>query len=220
MGYIFRSGLHACDPGGTLVFLDIAEDRYFALGAVAFEVCSGLIAGRKPSTSDLYVIQSLVAGGVLVHTGNDARPSLCLPAVPASCALTGNERASARTDAIVGLIRYVSVLTALRLCPLSSVLAEVAGAKRRLRGDGERADAASRAAVAFARIDRLISPGGRCLPRSITIVRMLLACCSAVDLVIGVKLRPFEAHCWAQQREAVVGDSLPNIAPFTPILIL
>ena len=155
-----------------------------------------------------------------MNTSDDTRPSLCFPTGPANCALTGDEGTSARTDTSAGFIRYMSVLTALRLCPLSAVLDQIARAKRQLHVDSDREDAALRAAAAFARIDRLISPGGRCLPRSIALVRMLIARHAAADLVIGVKLRPFEAHCWARHHDAVVGDSLANVAPFTPILVL
>jgi hypothetical protein len=37
-------------------------------------------------------------------------------------------------------------------------------------------------------------------------------------LVLGVKLRPFGAHCWVEHEHMVVSDQLEMIHPFTPIL--
>ena len=40
------------------------------------------------------------------------------------------------------------------------------------------------------------------------------------ELVLGVKLRPFEAHCWVQYGDLLVSDHLGTVEPFTPILVL
>src|SRR3546814_2406559 len=39
----------------------------------------------------------------------------------------------------------------------------------------------------------------RCLPRSIALSRAMLSTGLAPDLILGVKLRPFEAHCRSEE---------------------
>jgi hypothetical protein len=39
-------------------------------------------------------------------------------------------------------------------------------------------------------------------------------------MVIGVKLRPFQAHAWVVCDGSLISDPLATITPFTPILTL
>jgi hypothetical protein len=59
-----------------------------------------------------------------------------------------------------------------------------------------------------------------CVPRSLALV---LRCASRgirVHAVIGVRTRPFAAHCWAQHGGVVLSDPLETALRFTPILVI
>lgn len=60
----------------------------------------------------------------------------------------------------------------------------------------------------------------RCLPRSIALARLMARSGCACQVIIGVKLRPFAAHCWVQAGHLVLNESVEEAARYTPILIL
>jgi hypothetical protein len=60
----------------------------------------------------------------------------------------------------------------------------------------------------------------RCLPRSIALARVLARYGCRCEVVLGVKLRPFAAHCWVQTEQLVLNESVEEAARYTPILIL
>lgn len=75
-------------------------------------------------------------------------------------------------------------------------------------------------AAQFARTAHLTQAHDRCLPRSLALARYALARGWPVDLVMGVHLRPFAAHCWVQAGTDLLNDRLDNIRPFSPILVV
>jgi hypothetical protein len=75
-------------------------------------------------------------------------------------------------------------------------------------------------AAAF-RLSRLIaSPLDRCLPRSLAAAHGLLDRDIVPELVFGVRLQPFAAHCWVRHGQVLVNESLDQVRNFTPILTL
>ncbi|RYM07421.1 lasso peptide biosynthesis B2 protein [Sphingobium cupriresistens] len=40
------------------------------------------------------------------------------------------------------------------------------------------------------------------------------------DVVLGVQLGPFSAHCWVQHEDRLVNDRVDMVRTFTPILVL
>ncbi|MBT0667400.1 lasso peptide biosynthesis B2 protein [Novosphingobium profundi] len=65
--------------------------------------------------------------------------------------------------------------------------------------------------------DYVLGRKDRCLPRSIAIIRCCLRTGHEAALVIGVRINPFAAHCWAQRGSTVLGDSLEIARIYTPI---
>ncbi len=60
----------------------------------------------------------------------------------------------------------------------------------------------------------------RCLPRSIALALCLAGSRYAAHVVLGVKLAPFAAHCWVQAGDAVLNDELEEVLRYTPILVV
>ncbi|MBA3898562.1 MAG: lasso peptide biosynthesis B2 protein [Sphingomonadaceae bacterium] len=220
MGHIFRTGVTACDVGGSLVFLDLPRDRYFALGQDAREACLRLIDRVPPKPDDLAIIDRLIARDVLVRVDRDARPVLCLPAPRLRSSAHDGAIRVARGSVIVALGRYMFAIAELRIRPLAHILCDIARAKRDLRAYADRASDAAALAASFTAADRVMTVLDRCLPRSIALARSMIARGLAPKIILGVKLRPFEAHCWVQHGDCLVSDGLETIAPFTPVLVL
>ncbi|WP_100868092.1 lasso peptide biosynthesis B2 protein [Novosphingobium kunmingense] len=73
---------------------------------------------------------------------------------------------------------------------------------------------------AFQHARLLRTAADRCLPRSIALALCLARHGCRVHVVLGVKLAPFAAHCWAQNRGEVLNDELEEVRRYTPILVL
>jgi len=65
---------------------------------------------------------------------------------------------------------------------------------------------------------RVIGERDRCLMKSIALFRLLVSRGVSVDLVIGVRLAPFSAHCWVQKDGNVLNDRFERVRLFTPIV--
>lgn len=66
----------------------------------------------------------------------------------------------------------------------------------------------------------LATPLDHCLPRSVWAAHCLLDRGILPDLIFGVRLNPFSAHCWVQCGETVMNDRLDDVRNYTPILVL
>lgn len=73
---------------------------------------------------------------------------------------------------------------------------------------------------AFEHARLLRTAADRCLPRSIALALCLASDGKRTNLVIGVKLAPFGAHCWVQSGDEVLNDSVEEVLRYQPILII
>jgi hypothetical protein len=220
MGHIFRPGLHACEVAGSLVFLDLPADRYFALSHALGNVCLRLCTGCDVSSADLPLIAQLLERDILQSAEGAVQPALCREAVSAGSAELDGIKPVASALVIGAFARHVFAGAELKFRRLDAILNGIAREKARLSPRHESTVEPTRVAAAFMATDRVITARGRCLSRSVAIARTMLALGIAPDLILGVKLRPFEAHCWVQHGNALISDDPGTIRPFTPILIL
>lgn len=221
MGYVFCPGVHACNPGGALVLLDLPRDRYLCLDEGAREVCLRLVKGESSLCDDADVVSELIGAGLLFELDGDAKPLLC-DDVTCSGSVPTDYRSGPFTpfSVVAALVRILSATIELRLRPLDAVLTGLAAAKNKRSSRRQSNADLSKIVVSFAKADRVMTALDMCLPRSIALARTLVAYGLTPTLVLAVKLRPFEAHCWVLNGDMVVGDDVGTIAPFTPIFIL
>lgn len=73
-------------------------------------------------------------------------------------------------------------------------------------------------AFEYARLLR--TAADRCLARSIALAGCLAAIGDRCHVVLGVTCPPFSAHCWAQQGDTVLNDTLEEVQRYTPILVV
>lgn len=74
--------------------------------------------------------------------------------------------------------------------------------------------------TAFEKIGPMVGKDGRCLSRSFAYRLLAKRFGYNVELVVGVKVDPFAAHCWVEYESQVANDSLEQVRLFNPILIL
>jgi hypothetical protein len=203
------------------VFLDVANDGYFCLESEADRALRRLTGGEQLRRGDETVLADLVADGFLVPASEGARPQACTP-------LPEPERSLIDEDLPVGSAAHVHALwrlahsaLALKIRPLRVIIASTKQRKARLELEAEAfAPIAAEVAVAFKRSALIAAPLDRCLPRSFATAHALLDRKLRPDLVFGVRLHPFGAHCWVQHGPTLVNETLDQVRNFTPILIV
>lgn len=190
---------------GELIFLDIAADRYFRLPdernrSFRAEIeRSGRCSWRQPPELP--------------------RPRHWVPPALTSPAIAHGSFHLAETARALWLQRRVERRMA--VAGFGAGLAATAQllAAGRNRSRAEPAQAA-RVIRAFEQARVLRSAATRCLARSIALAVRLAACGAPARVVIGVKLAPFAAHCWAQCGDAVASDNCDEVQCYTPLLVL
>lgn len=74
-----------------------------------------------------------------------------------------------------------------------------------------------RAARRFRSMRPYVPMLSRCLPHALLLRSYLATCGLRATLVIGVRLFPFEAHCWVQAGAVVLTDDFEQTSAYTPI---
>jgi len=217
MGFVLRPGVSFCVTGNRPIFLDVTNDRYFCLAGEAERAFIALVERRE---ADQHHVQTLRASGLLVRgmEGELVRPTVG-PASPTSTLLDTTVSATMfRTTQALADIGKATLC--LKARGLSALLGGFARAKSRLRTQSAREEDILSVVAGFNATRYLVGEHDRCLVRSFAIGRRVLACRARADVVIGVKLQPFKAHCWAQLGDRLVNDRQDIVREFTPILVL
>jgi hypothetical protein len=212
-----RESLSYCLIDGTAIFLDLAADRYFRLDETTNDAFLSFIAGEDATR----LIPALEAADV-IESGGPTRPVASLipiqPLRRSAAVTTGGFRLGDVAHALL-----VQKHAERRLASRS--LREVVTHLRRVKSkcgahDIAPGSPAARTLRAFEYAKVLRSAADRCLPRSIALGLCLARIGVRCDVIIGVKLGPFAAHCWVQAEDEVLNDSVEEVARFTPILVV
>jgi len=217
MGLELRAGVSFCDVSGRLVFLDAVADRYFCLGPDAEQALRCLMAAPDEPTT----VPSVLRRPGLLHETDS--PTSLRPFTlqrQATGSLLDAPIGPWRPAHLLGaLVRLALVRRALRRGGFHRLLSSLAADKARLTSSAANATKVLRhIAVSFEQTRRLIRSHDQCLPRSITLARQCVAAGLPVDLVIGVRLRPFTAHSWVQAGPWLVNDHVDTVRTYTPVL--
>lgn len=194
-----------CDIEGTLIFLDIAKDRYFRLSA-------------EQNSDTLALIDRC---GLC----RDYQPQ-CLPrAKEWSTPLRASDAISNGSFQISEIARGMWVQRRierrLERGGFKSILLDLCRiSNNRSALNPVTSVAAVRTIRGFEHARLLRTAADRCLPRSLALAFCLAARNVRTHVVIGVKLAPFGAHCWVQGGDEVLNDSVEEVLRFKPILVI
>lgn len=221
MGFVLREGVSFCETSGRLVFLDVASDRYFCLENEADRALRRLTGGEPPTREDETVLADLAADGLLAQASKGARPQACSPPPEPECSLIDEDLPVCSAALAHALWRLACSALALKVRPLGAIIASTTHRKAQLGPEAEAfASIAAEVAGAFKRSALIAAPLDRCLPRSFATAHALLDRKLRPDLVFGVRLHPFGAHCWVQHGRTLVNETLDQVRNFTPILVV
>ena len=210
--------LSACLVGDRFVFLDRKADRYFCLPPALNAEFRARLArfgtGTTGHAPDKPFDRSL-------HPGL-AGPFEQVPVPPVIAALDRHDLPAPRFGAIVmALSCRLAAAIERRLRPLDRILARLEAARRVARPPAARNDADVRAMItAFHACAYFVFAQERWLIQSVALLDQLRRRGQSADLVFGVMMSPFAAHCWVQQGGTVLNDTLDHAGLFSPILII
>lgn len=213
-GYTLREGLTFCRVDGRFVFLDLPCDRYFCLSPTADEAFLDVTAGGSPAS-----MAPALRGSLLCEAAEGIRPIACTAPAPRA-SMQERSVTVAWTRVLGALYRRSACRVWLRSRSLKSVLDRVEARKSSRAAMALPAEEVSRLAAAYHRAGMLLSAHDQCLATSLAVAWELAGYGADPHLIIGVKLRPFQAHCWVQIDDVVVNDALDAVRLFTPILVV
>jgi len=203
--------------GGSVVVLDIWANRYTQYSGQLADALQEL-ADRDFCDLSRHTRDGLGRRGLLDDGARPSGPWLDAKDIPEPQAsvVEGPERARSLTwhDGSVAIACLVARLD-LRIRPLHVILGSLSLSHR----GHSTADLVAYARN-FDRARRLAPVAPRCLPDALAFVCRARQIGHPVHLVFGVKLHPFEAHCWAQCADLVLTDPLDRVRRFVPILVV
>lgn len=203
--------LSFCRIEDRFVFLDLSRDRYFTLGESLAEVFAAALAGDAgPDDWARLAEQGITAP-------KDGRPlTPCPPALPSQSLLDllASPPSTARLASLAWA--FTRMRATLRRHGLARTTAALADARRAMV-PADTDDALIASAMAYDRLAVLRGTHDLCLPHALALAIHLVRRGYAAEVVFGVQLRPFSAHCWVEQAGWLVNDRLDRVRFYTPI---
>lgn len=223
MGFALRDGLSFCAAGDRVVFLDLADNRYFALRTPQAEAFRRWALGNSPAAGDPSQLLWLERNNILTRQPQNSRPasqSMSSVRIPRSKIDVSNLRP------MIALILHAIVARFIwsrrvRRWPLSRLLQALrSSTTSATSNDSPRNETALKQMVqAFGISDLVLGSHDQCLVRSLALVATCRKRGLHCKLVIGVQPNPFSAHCWAQNDSDVLNETPDRALMFTPILV-
>lgn len=225
MHYRLRENLSYCDVDGHMIFLDIAQDRYFRLTGALEEAMRHFRTHADVAST---LLERLSAAQILVQASNPeasaATTDIQRPTRSAieQAATIGNRKLSMtvlfEVMAIVSSTRHQ-----LKTRALQTNLDEASAYRDRKAGALDIAtpttleDNLLQANWQFARARRYVPIEPICLLDSLALLRFLSRRGLSAHIVFGVTPEPFAAHCWVQAGDIVLNETLTDANAHTPI---
>lgn len=214
-----REGVRLCHADDRTVILNLTTDRYLLAPPKAHRalLCyreAGMTAAVRSG------IQPLVEQGLLRFTRHPAsiETNEFTPATRdlAPCRL--DSRAALRFAR--AMTAHIAVYAATRILSFGACIRWLRDRKANSRFSA--ADPGEVASVmgGFIRARTFLPEHDRCLARSMAVFAACVDRHQEVNLIIGVRLHPFAAHCWVQQHDMVVNDMCDHVRHYRPILVV
>lgn len=218
MGYKLRHGLSFCEVSNSVVFLDVVADRYFRLAPDLEANFRAVADGRSEAAPEL------VATGLVFHTEDASQPHGCSSRTVAQASLLDVATRGGNGPLLAAsLLSLALVRRSLHRRGLATTLAGFEKVKSRLVAQAHAPVPHAKlvsVAAGFERSARLVSSQDQCLPRSIALGHLALRLGIPVEVLLGVRLSPFGAHCWVQAGRWLVNDRVDTVRNYVPVLVL
>jgi hypothetical protein len=221
-----------------VVLLDLRRNRYLALPEHQSRLLASQVPGwpgagmpladqSAPPQTVAKVVDDLITQGILTRApsqGKDATPAaiptprrtlLPEPQLIPQPAVSTWQRARRYLPAM-----FYSAITATAALRFKSIEHIVSKVSARRGDDRIKVDLPSLVQDFYWLRPFVFSGNQRCLFHSLTLLLFLSRFGIHPRWVFGVRKAPFAAHCWLQDGDAVLNDSVERVAMFTPIMVV
>lgn len=204
--------LGLCEVDGRLLMLDLRRDRYFQLDPANTASLRQWRDNRLEEGEDL---ARLLDRGLLVPGEQPIGSGWTMHRIPDRSLLDASVPAQAASASILAEL----ALTFWRARRSLRRGLEYAVDEVRRRKAPDQATDPGACLARFRAGRRLIPVASNCLTDSLALAAFLARRNVRADLVFGVKLDPFAAHCWLQTDDVILNDAADIVTSFTPILV-
>jgi hypothetical protein len=218
MGFCLPPNIHFCFLGEAVLILDEAKDRYFQLTGEPAAALRILADGDVPPPAGINRLSELV---IIKDDGRGGKPIRPTQGIAPTQSAIESDDAKSRRNLLI-TVEVARRLAGAFLLLRRRGFAEALIAAKTLNGGAfEQSKHALMDAVhEFDCARRQIPVRPSCLRDSIALTRFLEAREYSTDLVIGVKLNPFSAHCWVQWEDIALNEAVDRAAAYSPIRIV
>ena len=210
--------------GDRAVALDLNTSRYLALGRWQTMAARAAMMGSAPAVCDRQdgelapAMAPLAARGLVCDRG--ARRPACAVVMPSSTLWPsrGASGVGAATPAMASvMIALAQAQLYLAALPLGPIVRQLRAAKA--RAPARTAQRTFEACLTQFAVGRPWYPSKPiCRLDAIALCLYLWRNGLAAELVFGVRLDPFAAHCWAQHGDVALNDAHDFVSQFSPIM--
>jgi len=223
MRYQLREDLSCCDVDGTMIFLDVAQDRYFKLPHPLEEAMRRF---RAREDVDPKLLEDLAAKSILVDVTGPAPQSASASNQLPSCSAV-ERPVDARWPSPSTVFEVMAIVWSVRrrlhTRTLKTNLDEARAYRDRKAGlprattNSAFEESLLLAAWHFANSRRYVPIEPVCLLDSLSLLHFLSRRGLPANIVFGVAAEPFAAHCWVQAGDMVLNETLSDACAHTPI---
>lgn len=239
--YRLAPHVRVCCAEGYAVLLDVKRNKYLGVGGQAARVLSQVISDWPPYRADSpfaenaspreydEIVRQMLNNGMLIPNVSSSGDIVSNePDVIERELIEGYSDINSRIS-LVDIVLFVAALTtAFVLLRATSLERIVQRSQHRRERMNQRAadsssefdyDAARRHTIVFRRLRPFFYTAREaCMFDSIALGEFLAYRGLYPNTVIGVRTRPFRAHCWLQQRNTALNDSPEHVRLYTPLL--
>lgn len=228
MHYQLRESLSCCDVDGHLIFLDVAQDRYFKLTDTLEEAMRRFQAHKDVTPT---LVEGLAAARILVEAQNPiARAVRANIRRPTCSAIEQPITVAGQRIGIATIFEVMAIVWSthrqLKTRTLKANLDQASAYRDRKAGaHGDATPAAAEGSLLqangqFERARRYVPIEPICLLDSLSLLRFLSRRGLPANIVFGVTPEPFAAHCWVQAGDMVLNETLFDTHAYTPIKVV
>lgn len=219
MRYKIESEVSFCHIDNRCVFLNLKKDNYLCISG---DINKSFLKNMNKDSlcaNDHRNLTILVSQGLLSaksHGKTSTNPSPC-KIIPAYDQFLARPERPDYSLLPCALYDYGTTKIRLKALPIVDIINSIRSKKK--RADTKRTGAGYYEYLKASKlIDLLTTSREQCLPRSLSLTKGLMRRGYVPDIVFGVTLDPFFAHCWVQHRGLILNDTLDRVSEFTPIL--
>lgn len=221
MGFALRRGISFCLVGERTIFLDLPADRYFCLSPAVESSFTRLVAGGGDAPENDQHVYGLVERGLLVATPHAGSPCPCpsIP-IPEASMLDAAPHPSSCSGIGLALCSLVAARVRTKVTGLARALSWLETRKANVRPCDVKPRKLDQIVADFIGASHFMRLHDNCLTQSLAVAARMIANGLLPEVVLGVQLGPFAAHCWVQCGNRLVNDRFDTVRTFTPILVV